>query len=146
MTAPRADLGDRMEKAFQNVDDLLSEIGQDTTPENRRAVRILAYNQMSVTSENVEQVRAWDNKLTTTVDRLKPSAVLSMIRDGQNPLTMTIDELNQNLDERNDSDTKQDEKYAKFLYKLEKQTAEMAMLCQKIIQISEEFEAKHLKK
>ena len=122
MTAPRADLGDRMEKAFQNVDDLLSEIGQDTTPENRRAVRILAYNQMSVTSENVEQVRAWDNKLTTTVDRLKPSAVLSMIRDGQNPLTMTIDELNQNLDERNDSDTKQDEKYAKFLYKLEKQS------------------------
>lgn len=122
MTAPRADLGDRMEKAFQNVDDLLSEIGQDTTPENRRAVRILAYNQMSVTSENVEQVRAWDNKLTNTVDRLKPSAVLSMIRDGQNPLTMTIDELNQNLDERNDSDTKQDEKYAKFLYKLEKQS------------------------
>ena len=122
MTAPRADLGDRMEKAFQNVDDLLSEIGQDTTQENRRAVRILAYNQMSVTSENVEQVRAWDNKLTNTVDRLKPSAVLSMIRDGQNPLTMTIDELNQNLDERNDSDTKQDEKYAKFLYKLEKQS------------------------
>ena len=33
-----------------------------------------------------------------------------------------------------------------FLYKLEKQTAEMAVLCQKIIQITEEFEAKHLKK
>ena len=33
-----------------------------------------------------------------------------------------------------------------FLYKLEKQTAEMAMLCQKIIQITEEFEAKNLKK
>lgn len=32
-----------------------------------------------------------------------------------------------------------------FLYKLEKQTAEMALLCQKIIQITEEFEAKHLK-
>ena len=29
---------------------------------------------------------------------------------------------------------------------LEKQTAEMAMLCQKIIQIIEEFDAKHLKK
>ena len=33
-----------------------------------------------------------------------------------------------------------------FLYKLEKQTAELAMLCQKIIQLTEEFEAKHLKK
>ncbi len=39
-----------------------------------------------------------------------------------------------------------DKKAATFLYKLEKQTAEMAMLCQKIIQLSEEFEAKHLKK
>ena len=39
-----------------------------------------------------------------------------------------------------------EKKAAAFLYKLEKQTAEMAMLCQKIIQISEEFEARHLKK
>lgn len=39
-----------------------------------------------------------------------------------------------------------EKKAAAYLYKLEKQTAEMAMLCQKIIQISEEFEAKHLKK
>lgn len=38
-----------------------------------------------------------------------------------------------------------EKKAAAFLYKLEKQTAEMAILCQKIIQISEEFEAKHLK-
>ena len=39
-----------------------------------------------------------------------------------------------------------EKKAAAFLYKLEKQTAEMAMLCQKIIQITEEFEAKNLKK
>ena len=39
-----------------------------------------------------------------------------------------------------------EKKAAAFLYKLEKQTAEMAMLCQKIIQIIEEFDAKHLKK
>jgi len=39
-----------------------------------------------------------------------------------------------------------EKKAAAFLYKLEKQTAEMAMLCQKIIQIAEEFEEKHLKK
>jgi hypothetical protein len=39
-----------------------------------------------------------------------------------------------------------EKKTAAFLYKLEKQTAEMAMLCQKIIQISEEFETKYLKK
>ena len=39
-----------------------------------------------------------------------------------------------------------EKKAAAFLYKLEKQTAEMAMLCQKIIQLTEEFEAKYLKK
>jgi hypothetical protein len=39
-----------------------------------------------------------------------------------------------------------EKKAAAFLYKLEKQTAEMAALCQKIIQITEEFDAKYLKK
>lgn len=39
-----------------------------------------------------------------------------------------------------------EKKAAAYLYKLEKRTAEMATLCQKIIQITEEFEAKHLKK
>ena len=39
-----------------------------------------------------------------------------------------------------------EKKAAAFLYKLEKQTAEMTVLCQKIIHITEEFEAKHLKK
>ena len=33
-----------------------------------------------------------------------------------------------------------------FLYKLEKQTIEMVLLCQKIIHLMEEFETKHLKK
>lgn len=39
-----------------------------------------------------------------------------------------------------------EKKAAAFLYKLEKQTAEMAMLCQKIIQLTEDFDAKHLNK
>lgn len=39
-----------------------------------------------------------------------------------------------------------EKKASAYLYKLEKQTAEMAMLCQKIIQLTEEFEAKHLKR
>lgn len=39
-----------------------------------------------------------------------------------------------------------DKKSAAYLYKLEKQTAELAVLCQKIIRLTEEFEAKHLNK
>lgn len=39
-----------------------------------------------------------------------------------------------------------EKKAAAFLYKLERQTAEMAVLCRKIIQLTEEFETKYLKK
>lgn len=37
-----------------------------------------------------------------------------------------------------------EKKASAYLYKLEKQTAEMAILCRKIIEITEEFKAKHL--
>lgn len=39
-----------------------------------------------------------------------------------------------------------EKKASAYLYKLEKQTAEMAALCRKIILLTEEFEDKHLKK
>ncbi|GAA6765709.1 conjugal transfer protein MobA [Flavobacterium sp. CGRL1] len=39
-----------------------------------------------------------------------------------------------------------EKKASAYLYKLEKLTAEMASLCQKIIELSHEFEAKYLKK
>ncbi|MFL9836750.1 conjugal transfer protein MobA [Flavobacterium sp. ST-75] len=37
-----------------------------------------------------------------------------------------------------------EKKAAACLYKLERQTAEMAILCRKIIELTQEFEAKHL--
>ncbi|OAH75579.1 hypothetical protein AXA65_03090 [Chryseobacterium sp. FP211-J200] len=39
-----------------------------------------------------------------------------------------------------------EKKASAYLYKLEKQTAEMVVLCQKIITLTEEFEKRHLKK
>jgi len=39
-----------------------------------------------------------------------------------------------------------EKKASAFLYKLEKETIEMAVLCQKIVEITNEFEVKHLKK
>ncbi|OUD34766.1 conjugal transfer protein MobA [Flavobacterium sp. FPG59] len=39
-----------------------------------------------------------------------------------------------------------EKKASAYLYKLEKQTAEMAVLCQKMIQLTKEFETKYLKK
>ena len=123
MTAPRADLGDSIKKAFRNVDDILGDLDQEATEENRRAVRILGYNRMEINEENFEKVRSWDAKLQSTIDRLKPGAVFDLIRQGKNPLSMTIDELSQNLDQNLESSEnekgKSEERYAKFLFKLE---------------------------
>ncbi len=124
MTAPRADLGDSIKKAFRNVDDILKDLGEALTDENRRTVRILGYNQMEVSPENIEKVRSWDARLQATVSRLKPGAVMEMIKEGKNPLGMTIEELSQNLDQNSKDHGEQkgrdEERYARFLYKLER--------------------------
>ena len=39
-----------------------------------------------------------------------------------------------------------EKKAGAYLYKLERQTAELAVLCREVIKICEEFDAKHLKK
>jgi hypothetical protein len=127
MTKPRSDLGDSIKKAFRNVDDILEDLEIDKNEDTRRAVRILGYNNMEISKENIEKVSAWDQLVKTTVERLKPGAVLDLVRNGQNPLGMTIEELAENLDrnlmggEENDNDGNRpaDEKYSKFLYKLE---------------------------
>ncbi len=119
MTAPRADLGDSIKKAFRNVDDILEDVNTVINEESRRAVRILGYNRMEVSAENIEKVRAWDQKLQAAIERLKPGAVLDLIREGKNPLDMTIEELSQNLDQGS-SNSKENDKYARFLYKMDK--------------------------
>ena len=126
MTKPRADLGDNIKKAFRNVDDILEDMDISKSEDNRRAIRILGYNSMEITTENFEKVRSWDQMLKTTLERLKPGAVLNLIRDGKNPLGMTIEELAQSLDQQmtqgdnsENNNSKSDEKYSRFLYKLE---------------------------
>lgn len=65
MTAPRRDLGDNIRTAFRNIDEILGEMGQELTEENRRAARILAYNHMEITAENLESVRQADRQVPT---------------------------------------------------------------------------------
>ena len=119
-TEVRRDLGDSIQKAFRNVDDILKEMGLEETQDNERAVRILGYNRMEITRAAVEEVREQDAKLRDVLQRLKPGAVLSLIRDGENPLKLTLDELRQELDRRGEEGDAPAEKYARFLYQLEK--------------------------
>lgn len=120
MTAPRADMGDSIRKAFANVDELLKQQNLQVTQDNRRAVRILGYNRMEVSPENIELVKAADTSLQRILKKMTPAAVLDMIRDGENPLAVSMEELSGYLDEHSGSDEQEAEKYSKFLYKLEK--------------------------
>ncbi|MBD5444406.1 MAG: hypothetical protein HDR29_02520 [Lachnospiraceae bacterium] len=120
MTTIREDLGDNIHKAFQNVDDILENMGFETNEENRRAVRILGYNSMELTEKNIQVVKESDMELRRVIDKMTPVAVLQTIRDGKNPLEMTVPELNDYLDSMQYEKEQETEKYSKFLYKLDK--------------------------
>lgn len=119
MTAPRADLGDNIRKAFQNVDALLEENGMDVSEENRKAVRILGYNGMEISEENVQAVKESYALLKKVVQGLTPQKTLQMLRDGVNPMEMNLDELSSYL-ESMQSESEPLERYSNYLYKLEK--------------------------
>ena len=94
MTAPRQDMGDSISKAFRNVDDILKDLGLETSYGNQRAVRILAYNQMGLTPENIAEMKAADEEVQRAFDHLKPAVVRTMIKEGMNPLDMSFEEIN----------------------------------------------------
>ena len=119
MTAPRRDLGDSIRKAFSNVDDILTDMSLDKTLENQRAVRILAYNRMEITAENIERVKEADKQVTAVIEKLTPKNVLQMIRDGVNPLEKTFGELESYFAENPQSYEEEAEDYSRFLYQLE---------------------------
>lgn len=120
MTSPREDMGDSIQKAFGNVDDILDYLGVEFTDENRRAVRILGYNHMEMTHENLRTVLEADRQVKDVVEKLTPAATLKMIRDGVNPLEKSFDELEQYFDELPKEYKDSAQSYSRFLYGLEK--------------------------
>lgn len=120
MTAPRKDLGDKISKAFRNVDDILDDLKLETSEVNRRAVRILGYNSMEITEENINAVKEADSKVTGVISRMTPAATLQMIREQKNPLEMTFDELDAYLNDKGMEPSEDAEKYAKFLQRLDR--------------------------
>lgn len=119
-TAPRADMGDSIQKAFSNVDDILRDMGYEPTEENRRAVRVLGYNRMEITPQHVEEIRAACATVEEVVTRMTPAAVLRMIRDGVNPLEQSLPQLQEYFENQEQDSRQEAERYSRFLYKLEK--------------------------
>ncbi len=121
-TQVRQDLGDSIKKAFGNIPELLNELNMEDTQANQRAVRILGYNQMEVTEENILLVKENDAKVNAVIDGMKPSVVLELIRQGKNPLDVPLDELNILLQEiKEEQGITSEEKYSRYLWQLEQE-------------------------
>lgn len=119
-TAPRKDMGDSITKAFANVDDILDDLNLETSEDNRRAVRILSYNEMELTKENIQAIKASDTQVQRMFKVLTPAVVTRMIKEGKNPLDMKIEDLTEMAEDMAQKDGAQDsEKFSKFLWKLE---------------------------
>lgn len=119
MTSPRKDLGDSIKKAFRNVDDILADIGLNTTEENRKAVRILGYNSMEINADAIRRIRELDDKVMGAVKSLTPGKTLELIKKGINPTELNLDELIEEIKKTDSNPDADAMKYSRFLYKLE---------------------------
>ena len=124
-TEPDKNFGDSIEKAFQrSVPDILQSLGLEDTQANERAVRILGYNSMEITEDNISAVKEYDASLNRIIDNMKPSVVLDMIRNGSNPLNKSIEELDRELAGIvYDKGVTPEEKYSRYLWQLERSNA-----------------------
>ena len=120
LTAPRKDLGDNIQKAFRNVDDILEDMKLEVNDSNRRAVRILGYNNMEITEENIAAVKEADSQVNGIMRRMTPATTLNMIREQRNPLEMSMEELDSYLNEQDKDLSKDTEKFSKYLQKLDR--------------------------
>lgn len=121
MTSPRADMGDSISKAFQNVDDILKELQIDTSESNRRAVRILAYNSTDITEENIKQIKSVDEQVQRALNDMTPAVTIEMIKRGISPLDMSMSDISETARRiKSENPDERDEKFSEFLWKLEK--------------------------
>lgn len=117
-TAPRADMGDSIQKAFRNVDDILTDLNEEINEVNRKTVRILGYTETAVTEENFERVQAATKAVLDVIEMMTPEKTLQMIRDGYNPLTENLYDLSAYL--KLQPEDEKAEKYSEFIWKLDK--------------------------
>ena len=121
MTSPRADMGDSISKAFQNVDDILKELQIDTSESNRRAVRILAYNSTDITEDNIKQIKSVDEQVQRALNDMTPAVTIEMIKRGISPLDMSMSDISDTARQiKSENPDERDEKFSEFLWKLEK--------------------------
>jgi hypothetical protein len=96
-TEVRPDLGDRIEKAFSNVTEILKDLGLEVSLYNQRAVQILGRNGMAMTIENIQQVKMIDVPLQEVQKKMMPEQVLAFLKEGKDIMNMPLTTLTQEL-------------------------------------------------
>ena len=120
-TKPDREYGDSIKKAFAGISDMLLDMGLEDNEANNRAVRILSYNEMEISKENIQNIKELDVQVSRLIDNLTPRTTAYLIANGINPLGTDITELNDRLDEINEEiGADEVERYSEYLWKLEK--------------------------
>lgn len=57
---------------------ILSQLGMENTKANSDAVRILSYNNIDITKNNIEQIKQIKESLNTLIEQMNPETVLNM--------------------------------------------------------------------
>lgn len=120
-TEIRRDLGDSMKKAFSDVDGFLRRNGFMETDENRRAVKLLAYQNAEINESSLMKMKAVSLLVEEVFTEMKPATVANLIKSGENPLDLSMEELYKKLKKINDEIKPEEEKFSTYLFKLEKQ-------------------------
>lgn len=121
-TRPQTSYGDTIDAAFAGNAELLKNMGLEASPENLRAVRILAYNSIELNEKNMEAVKDYDSRVMNLINGMHPAAALRLIREGINPLKETVDDLAARVEEirREENLEGTSEKFARYLFRIER--------------------------
>ncbi len=92
-TLPNPKYGDNFGKIKDALKDFVVGLGLEDTEENFKAAAVLTRNEIDVTAENIQEIKAIDSKIQEVYNRLHPNIAASMIEDGLNPLDMHIDHM-----------------------------------------------------
>lgn len=92
-TKPRTDLGDSLSKTFDQLGNILKDMKIEVNPDNIRAAKILAYNEMEISESNINNIKLLDQQVGIVLNRLHPNIVAHMIKDNLSPIDMNVDEV-----------------------------------------------------
>jgi hypothetical protein len=120
-TEIRKDLGDSINKAFSGIEDILKSLDLEVNAANTRAVRMLGYNSIEITAENISEMKYFDSQIETLKNDLKPQVTAEIIKRGINPLETTVRELSAKAHEiAKELGTTPEERFSEYLVKLDR--------------------------